>query len=611
MRPVDVSPAKENSDASEWFYNVEGKKHGPLSSGQLQALAKSGKLKPTDKVWKEGMAQWVAASTIKGLFPSSMETVTAKKPSVAASTAPGTDKGRSKTQPTPEKAKKPRTSGDERELSEQGGRGKVFALVALAAVACVACLGGAIVGGAWYLNSGRAEKILAENKEKPLTGQVAKDEKEAPKNQSKDKETDKKEAPKDEGTDKKEPPPEQPKGKVTEKKEVPPEQLKDKGTEKKGTPPEIKLATYDFSKFDYTKGPNGQKLTERSGEEKLQSAGEPTPNLIRFVEQGFNVELPPEEIARSARIFEMSFSKRDPKAYKIYVKRKLALAAKKEPFVRPSNVRLRPDITDFRFVDTTIDKEKAEAFEQLYWYGKIPAKLELLADGKPVDVNMLKGFVRHGRTRGEYVLKSEARFAYENFWSNGKKHGTEKSLHPNGKPNFQGTFVDGKPVGEHKSFHSDGKPDFQGLFVDGKPVGEHKAFDMEGRQYLQGSYVDGKPVGLHKKKGFYEIYYDGNGIKDGISIHWNFGTKLEEGTYKAGRKIGVWTEWNLIGKKKQTETYLDGVLHGAVITYSPFTGQVASTEQWVNGQRHGLYTVYRQDGSVESVTRYVNGVRQN
>ena len=52
--------------AAEWFYTSDGKgKSGPVSSGQLKALAKARKLKPTDKVWKEGMAQWVSASTIK------------------------------------------------------------------------------------------------------------------------------------------------------------------------------------------------------------------------------------------------------------------------------------------------------------------------------------------------------------------------------------------------------------------------------------------------------------------------------------------------------------------------------------------------------------------
>jgi hypothetical protein len=46
------------------------KPFGPVAAGELQRLAAARSLEPTDLVWKEGMAQWVPASTIKGLFPS-------------------------------------------------------------------------------------------------------------------------------------------------------------------------------------------------------------------------------------------------------------------------------------------------------------------------------------------------------------------------------------------------------------------------------------------------------------------------------------------------------------------------------------------------------------
>ncbi len=54
--------------ASQWVYTQEGKQYGPVSSSQLKALADSGKLKPFDLVWKEGMSQWVAGSKIQNLF---------------------------------------------------------------------------------------------------------------------------------------------------------------------------------------------------------------------------------------------------------------------------------------------------------------------------------------------------------------------------------------------------------------------------------------------------------------------------------------------------------------------------------------------------------------
>lgn len=56
--------------ASAWFYQIDGNKHGPVSSTELAGLARSGKLKPTDLVQKEGMAEWQPAGRVKGLFPS-------------------------------------------------------------------------------------------------------------------------------------------------------------------------------------------------------------------------------------------------------------------------------------------------------------------------------------------------------------------------------------------------------------------------------------------------------------------------------------------------------------------------------------------------------------
>ena len=54
--------------AVEWYYGHDGKEIGPVSSAELKELAAAGRLHPTDFVWKEGMAQWMEASRISGLF---------------------------------------------------------------------------------------------------------------------------------------------------------------------------------------------------------------------------------------------------------------------------------------------------------------------------------------------------------------------------------------------------------------------------------------------------------------------------------------------------------------------------------------------------------------
>jgi len=53
----------------EWHYHLGSDQHGPVSFEELQGLAASQQLTPSTLVWKDGMAEWVQASTIAGLLP--------------------------------------------------------------------------------------------------------------------------------------------------------------------------------------------------------------------------------------------------------------------------------------------------------------------------------------------------------------------------------------------------------------------------------------------------------------------------------------------------------------------------------------------------------------
>jgi hypothetical protein len=55
--------------AELWYYTSDGKQMEPVTEPELQRLAASGVLKPSDLVWTEGMPQWIRASTADGLFP--------------------------------------------------------------------------------------------------------------------------------------------------------------------------------------------------------------------------------------------------------------------------------------------------------------------------------------------------------------------------------------------------------------------------------------------------------------------------------------------------------------------------------------------------------------
>jgi DNA-binding CsgD family transcriptional regulator len=55
--------------ADQWYYTQQGQRQGPVAEEQFKSLAAAGKLKPTDKVWKQGMASWGPATGVEGLFP--------------------------------------------------------------------------------------------------------------------------------------------------------------------------------------------------------------------------------------------------------------------------------------------------------------------------------------------------------------------------------------------------------------------------------------------------------------------------------------------------------------------------------------------------------------
>jgi GYF domain 2 len=52
-----------------WFYARDAHRLGPFSSAELLELATTGEIRPTDTVWKKGIAQGVLAAKVKYLFP--------------------------------------------------------------------------------------------------------------------------------------------------------------------------------------------------------------------------------------------------------------------------------------------------------------------------------------------------------------------------------------------------------------------------------------------------------------------------------------------------------------------------------------------------------------
>jgi hypothetical protein len=64
--------APANASKAQYHYTENGVTQGPYTAQQLKGLADAGKIQPQTLIWKEGLPQWVPASSLKGLFASAV-----------------------------------------------------------------------------------------------------------------------------------------------------------------------------------------------------------------------------------------------------------------------------------------------------------------------------------------------------------------------------------------------------------------------------------------------------------------------------------------------------------------------------------------------------------
>ena len=53
----------------EWHLLQDGQQYGPYTGDQLVEFANDGRIVRESMLWAEGMADWVKAADVEGLFP--------------------------------------------------------------------------------------------------------------------------------------------------------------------------------------------------------------------------------------------------------------------------------------------------------------------------------------------------------------------------------------------------------------------------------------------------------------------------------------------------------------------------------------------------------------
>lgn len=66
--PPRALNGSQEAPSENWYHSRDGVQSGPLSTAHLRESAANGQILPTDHVWKEGMAGWIEAREVSGLF---------------------------------------------------------------------------------------------------------------------------------------------------------------------------------------------------------------------------------------------------------------------------------------------------------------------------------------------------------------------------------------------------------------------------------------------------------------------------------------------------------------------------------------------------------------
>jgi hypothetical protein len=68
MLASNNSPSEVRFMSARWFFEIDGRVGGPITTVQLQLMANSGMLQPQHKIRKENSDQWSVAGEVRGLF---------------------------------------------------------------------------------------------------------------------------------------------------------------------------------------------------------------------------------------------------------------------------------------------------------------------------------------------------------------------------------------------------------------------------------------------------------------------------------------------------------------------------------------------------------------
>jgi antitoxin component YwqK of YwqJK toxin-antitoxin module len=473
---------------------------GPVSGQQLKELAATGQLAPADLVWKEGMAQWLPASRINGLLPSS-----------------GTTSAQVKSGPPAKPPKKESSHEDERPGKKPWLSVRAKALM----------IGGSALAGLVLL-VGVGLFIAGRSKSQPQA--------------------------KADGGDTKKPAPSEV-GTTKSKDQSNPEAkavLPDFAQVDYSVPFSEKDYAYDFSKVDFARGPKGQPLEQRATFELhnkqtvTQRPRNPGQINFRIVSSGYVNG-------------EGTFVKHGVES--VYTNKERAILTSEELPPNPKFAdqnRWKFDSDDDQ-ADGFISVKFAEKIaERHYFDGELHGPMKMWFPVQELRLQELQ--LPIAKTTRNQRLPGDVSFS--GFFVNGKAHGknTLWAKGPQDPKNYfkQPTYkqaekwnLKGVLHGPDRRWHEDGSKAWEGWWKDGKM---HGKWEWWGKPNVALKMPNNFEVaGPHGE------YHFVSGVPHGLENRWySDGKVLSQGAWVNGVLQGPFTEWWPNGIKKTLAIFENG-----------------------------------------------------
>lgn len=135
---------------------------------------------------------------------------------------------------------------------------------------------------------------------------------------------------------------------------------------------------------------------------------------------------------------------------------------------------------------------------------------------------------------------------------------------------------------------------YEGQFEHGKEIGEFRFYAKSPKNYLEATRTF-------------------NATSDSVMVvYYDSDEKKQSEGYIVGRnREGIWKYFQQDGKTLlSTEEYVQGKLHGRVITYYP-NGKITDESTYVNGVLHGTSIKYDEKGNELYRANYLKGEKCN